>query len=93
MAEVGAFHSTCEAGELASTGSPWREGKANSSHPEGGNMQETQSSDAMSTSLFRLATLGKQQRICDGVLLRLINKWLKAGVMEAGRVHYPKRSL
>lgn len=31
-----------------------------------------------------------QQRIGDGVILRLINKWLKAGVMEAGRVHYPE---
>jgi len=31
-----------------------------------------------------------QQRIGDGVLLRLINKWLKAGVMEAGGVHYPE---
>lgn len=30
-----------------------------------------------------------QQRIGDGALLRLINKWLKAGVMEAGRIHYP----
>jgi retron-type reverse transcriptase len=25
----------------------------------------------------------------DGVLLRLINKWLKAGVMENGSVSYP----
>lgn len=31
-----------------------------------------------------------QQRIGDGVILRLINKWLKAGVMEAGSVHYPE---
>lgn len=31
-----------------------------------------------------------QQRIGDGVILRLINKWLKAGVMEAGCVHYPE---
>lgn len=31
-----------------------------------------------------------QQRIGDGVILRLINKWLKAGVMEAGGVHYPE---
>ena len=29
------------------------------------------------------------QRVRDGVLLRLIGKWLKAGVMEDGQVHYP----
>ncbi len=27
-----------------------------------------------------------RQRVCDGVLLRLIGKWLKAGVLESGRV-------
>lgn len=32
-----------------------------------------------------------RQRVRDGVLLRLIGKWLKAGVMEAGRVSYPRR--
>ena len=32
-----------------------------------------------------------QQRIGDGVILRLINKWLKAGVMESGEVHYPTK--
>lgn len=31
-----------------------------------------------------------QQRIGDGVILRLINKWLKAGVMEDGILHYPE---
>jgi group II intron reverse transcriptase/maturase len=30
-----------------------------------------------------------QQRVRDGVLLRLIDKWLKAGVMEDGSVSYP----
>ena len=29
------------------------------------------------------------QRVTDGVLLRLISKWLHAGVMERGEVHYP----
>ena len=29
-------------------------------------------------------------RVCDGVLLRLIDKWLKAGVMEDGSVSYPE---
>jgi RNA-directed DNA polymerase len=29
------------------------------------------------------------QRVRDGVLLRLIGKWLNAGVMESGNVHYP----
>jgi RNA-directed DNA polymerase len=32
-----------------------------------------------------------KQRIGDGVILRLIDKWLKAGVMEAGSVHYPEK--
>ena len=31
-----------------------------------------------------------QQRIGDGVILRLINKWLKAGVMEGGALYYPE---
>jgi group II intron reverse transcriptase/maturase len=30
------------------------------------------------------------KRVCDGVLLRLIGKWLKAGVMEDGRIAYPE---
>jgi group II intron reverse transcriptase/maturase len=30
-----------------------------------------------------------QLRVRDGVLLRLIDKWLKAGVMEEGHVSYP----
>ncbi len=30
-----------------------------------------------------------QLRVRDGVLLRLIGKWLKAGVMENGSVSYP----
>lgn len=29
------------------------------------------------------------QRVRDGVLLRLVGKWLKAGVMESGNVHHP----
>jgi group II intron reverse transcriptase/maturase len=32
-----------------------------------------------------------QKRIGDGVILRLIGKWLNAGVMEDGNVHYPER--
>lgn len=32
-----------------------------------------------------------QQRIGDGVIIRLINKWLKAGVMEAGTLYYPEQ--
>jgi RNA-directed DNA polymerase len=31
-----------------------------------------------------------QRRMRDGVLLRLIGKWLKAGVMEEGRVYRPE---
>ncbi len=31
-----------------------------------------------------------RQRIRDGVLLRLIGKWLNAGVLESGTVTYPK---
>lgn len=30
------------------------------------------------------------QRVRDGVLRRTIHKWLKAGVMEGGEVHYPE---
>jgi RNA-directed DNA polymerase len=31
-----------------------------------------------------------RKRVRDGVLLRLIGKWLKAGVMEDGRLEYPE---
>ena len=31
-----------------------------------------------------------RRRVGDGVITRLINKWLKAGVWEDGSVHYPK---
>jgi RNA-directed DNA polymerase len=31
-----------------------------------------------------------QRRVRDGVLLRLIGKWLNAGVLEGGRITYPK---
>jgi len=31
-----------------------------------------------------------RRRVRDGVLLRLIGKWLKAGVLEAGSVSYPQ---
>jgi len=31
-----------------------------------------------------------RKRVRDGVLLRLIGKWLNAGVMEDGRVHHPE---
>jgi len=31
-----------------------------------------------------------ERRVRDGVLLRLIGKWLKAGVMEDGAIHYPE---
>ena len=39
-----------------------------------------------------LAELRKilRQRVQDGVLLRLVNKWLKAGVMEEGCVYHPE---
>src|SRR4051812_23432465 len=30
------------------------------------------------------------QRVRDGVLVRLIGKWLNAGVLEQGQVHYPE---
>jgi group II intron reverse transcriptase/maturase len=30
------------------------------------------------------------KRVTDGVVRRLIDKWLKAGVLEAGQVHYPE---
>ncbi|HEY2586793.1 MAG TPA: reverse transcriptase domain-containing protein [Tepidisphaeraceae bacterium] len=31
-----------------------------------------------------------QHRVRDGVLLRLIGKWLNAGVMESGQISYPE---
>ena len=31
-----------------------------------------------------------RQRVRDGVLLRLIGKWLNAGVMEDGAIEYPE---
>jgi RNA-directed DNA polymerase len=31
-----------------------------------------------------------RKRVRDGVLLRTIGKWLKAGVLEDGAIHYPK---
>ena len=37
------------------------------------------------TELRRLLDL----RVKDGVIRRLIDKWLNAGVLEEGRVHYP----
>src|SRR5439155_24196065 len=32
----------------------------------------------------------REQRVRDGVLLRLIDKWLKAGVLEGGELTYPE---
>ncbi len=31
-----------------------------------------------------------KKRVCDGVLVRLIGKWLNAGVMESGSLSYPE---
>jgi RNA-directed DNA polymerase len=31
-----------------------------------------------------------RQRVCDGVLVRLIGKWLNAGVLESGSLTYPE---
>ena len=31
------------------------------------------------------------QRVQDGVLLRLIGKWLNAGVLEDGEISYPEQ--
>jgi len=31
-----------------------------------------------------------RQRLCDGVVLRLIGKWLNAGVMDEGRLEFPE---
>jgi group II intron reverse transcriptase/maturase len=35
-----------------------------------------------------VATL--KRRVCDGVVIRMIGKWLKAGVMEGATVHFPE---
>lgn len=31
------------------------------------------------------------QRVRDGVIRRMIDKWLKAGIMEQGQIHYPEQ--
>jgi len=31
-----------------------------------------------------------KRRVCDGVVIRTIGKWLNAGVMERGEIHYPE---
>jgi RNA-directed DNA polymerase len=31
-----------------------------------------------------------RRRVCDGVITRIIGKWLKAGVMEQGHIYYPE---
>ncbi len=31
------------------------------------------------------------KRVRDGVINRMVGKWLKAGVMEDGQMHYPRR--
>ncbi len=31
-----------------------------------------------------------EHRVKDGVILRLIGKWLNAGIMEGGQIHYPE---
>jgi len=31
-----------------------------------------------------------KKRVRDGVIFRTIGKWLKAGVMEDGAIHYPR---
>jgi RNA-directed DNA polymerase len=31
-----------------------------------------------------------KRRVCDGVVLRMIGKWMKAGVMEGATVHFPE---
>jgi len=62
LQEVGALHSTVEGGERTFARSQWRKGGANKSQSEEGNMLETQSSNPMSTSLFRLAELGRTNK-------------------------------
>ena len=32
-----------------------------------------------------------KRRVCDGVIVRLIGKWLSAGVLEGGQLSYPER--
>lgn len=43
--------------------------------------------DSIDTSLLQELL---RKRVCDGVLLRLVGKWLNAGVMEEGVVYHPK---
>ena len=43
--------------------------------------------DTLKHSFLREAL---KRRVCDGVVTRIIGKWLKAGVMEDGNIHYPE---
>ena len=63
-------------------------------------MNETPSSNEISTKLRQVAKLAHDapelrfrdvvgHRIRDGVILRLIGKWLNAGVLECGELSYP----
>ena len=55
-------------------------------------MGETQSLQTVSTKLQRIAEAAHvmRRRVCDGVLLRTIGKWLNAGVMENGSLTRPE---
>jgi retron-type reverse transcriptase len=32
-----------------------------------------------------------RKRVRDGVINRMVGKWLKAGIMEDGQLHYPRQ--
>src|SRR6478736_6243748 len=54
------LHSTDEAGELLSAGTPWREGGRRVIEPLEGNMPEASNSDSMFTQRQRIAMLAQQ---------------------------------
>jgi hypothetical protein len=70
----------------------------------GGNMAGASEPDPVLTKQQRIAEVARQapqmdhaclrdllmQRLRDGVVLRLIDKWLNAGVLEDGDLSYPE---
>jgi retron-type reverse transcriptase len=58
--------------------------------PQGGYMVEIDIQHFFDTLDWTHLRTFLQQRIRDGVGVRLIGKWLQAGVLEEGQLHYPE---
>jgi len=57
---------------------------------EGGWVYEVDVKSFFDTVKYQHLRSFLDQRVTDGVIRRMIDKWLKAGVMEEGRVWYPE---